>query len=82
MEWQAGFACGALLMPKTALTTTVTAFRKDRNIKYSDIGCNTDNGKALIATVMTAYQVSRDAATIRLKERHVIVDHPGETLFP
>ena len=38
MEWQAGFACGALLMPQTELVRVVKAFRDAENLQYADIG--------------------------------------------
>jgi hypothetical protein len=36
MEWQAGFACGALLMPQTELVRVVKVFRDDGRIQDSD----------------------------------------------
>jgi hypothetical protein len=80
MEWQAGYACGALLMPKTHLNTTVKNFRQERNI-FADIGLSTDAGRALIALVMQNFQVSRDAAVVRLKERKAVVELPSASLF-
>ena len=46
MEWQAGFACGALLMPQTALTRVVRAFREAEDLRYADIGVNSEAGAA------------------------------------
>jgi len=80
MEWQAGFACGALLMPKTALMATVNEFRKDHNI-FGQVGTTTETGRVLVSTVVDAFQVSREAATVRLRERNVMVDHPSASLF-
>lgn len=80
MEWQAGFACGALLMPKTALMATVNRFRTDQNI-FGQIGIATDAGRALITKVTQEYRVSREAATVRLKERKVLVEQPSASLF-
>jgi hypothetical protein len=80
MEWQAGFACGALLMPKRALLETVNGFRRERSI-FGQIGLSTDAGRALIGKVMGAFGVSQDAATVRLKERKVLVDQPSASLF-
>lgn len=81
MEWQAGFACGALLMPSTALTRVVRDFRETTDLKYADIGVDSDAGRALIAEVMGAFQVSKDAARVRLEQRKVIVRNPVRGLF-
>lgn len=80
MEWQAGFACGALLMPKTALMATVNSFRKEHNI-FGQIGITTENGRKLTTLITEEFHVSRDAATVRLKERKVLVEQPSATLF-
>lgn len=56
MEWQAGYACGAFLMPASFLKKTVDSYRTMHG---------TDS-EGLIETVMAEYQVSRDAARVRL----------------
>jgi hypothetical protein len=81
MEWQAGFACGALLMPQTELVRVVTAFRDAENIPYAEIGVNTDAGKRLIARVMVEFQASAEAARVRLEQRRAIVRNPVVGLF-
>lgn len=81
MEWQAGFACGALLMPQTELTRVVRAFRDAEDLKYADIGVNSDAGRRLIARIMGEFQVSQDAARVRLEERKVITPNPVTGLF-
>jgi hypothetical protein len=81
MEWQAGFACGALLMPQTELVRVVKAFRDVENLPYADIGVTSDPGKRLVARVMGEFQVSEDAARVRLEQRKTIVRNPVAGLF-
>lgn len=81
MEWQAGFACGALLMPQTELLRVVKAFRDAEGLKYADIGTASDIGKRLIQRVMGEFQVSQDAARVRLEQRRVITRNPVAGLF-
>jgi hypothetical protein len=81
MEWQAGFACGALLMPQTELVRVVKAFRDAEGLKYADIGVDADAGKRLIQRVMGEFQVSQDAARVRLEQRRVVVRNPVAGLF-
>ncbi|MEO8754637.1 MAG: ImmA/IrrE family metallo-endopeptidase [Casimicrobiaceae bacterium] len=81
MEWQAGFACGALLMPRTELLRVVKAFREAEDKKFTDIGVNSDAGKRLIQRVMADFQVSQDAARVRLEQRKVITKNPVVGLF-
>lgn len=65
MEWQAGYACGAFLMPASLLKKTVEAFCKTKNIttpiSIGNLLCD-----ALIKAVMSDYLVSKDAARVRL----------------
>lgn len=81
MEWQAGFACGALLMPQTELVRVVKAFRTAEDLQYADIGVSSDPGKRLIQRVMDEFQVSQDAARVRLEQRKAIVRNPVAGLF-
>lgn len=81
MEWQARFASGALLMPASELTRVVRAFRETHDLGFVDIGTGTDAGRALIATVVENFQVSADAARVRLEQRKVLVLNPAPSLF-
>ena len=38
MEWQAGYACGAILMPAAALLETVKRFREDKKTSLREPG--------------------------------------------
>lgn len=56
MEWQAWYAAGAVLMPKRALSSIVEAFH--------DMG--EDEPEQLLTCISKQFQVSRDAARVRL----------------
>lgn len=65
MEWQAGYACGAFLMPLSFLKKTVKAYCESEDVT-SPISQSNPRSEELIETVMSAFQVSRDAARVRL----------------
>ena len=65
MEWQAGYVCGALLMPITPVTRLVGAYQESHGL-YGVIGTNDSHGQNLIESVQSAFQVSVDAARVRL----------------
>jgi hypothetical protein len=65
MEWQAGYVCGSMLMPLTYLKKLVTDYRKQNNILGS-IGDSSKEGLVLLATVADTFDVSQEAARIRL----------------
>ena len=74
MEWQAGYACGALLMPATALRDEVRGFADARNLPPGKVGTSSSQGMALIGCIAGAFQVSRDAARVRLLQRGYMID--------
>ena len=65
MEWQAGYAGGALLMPITPLREVVESalyrWRVGRMVRSG-----TDHHAELVERVAAAFGVSRDAAGVRL----------------
>ena len=65
MEWQAGYACGALLMPVTHIRRMVGDIHERLGI-FGSVAAETANGIALINAVIEGYQVSREAARVRL----------------
>ena len=81
MEWQAGFASGAFLMPRTELTRVVRAFRASKSLLYSDITVGSEAGQAMIARVASAFHVSREAARVRLEQRKILVRTAIPSLF-
>lgn len=76
MEWQAGYACGALLMPATALIETAQAFRTKNKLPYANLVVNSPAGQELIGLVASTFQTSRDAARVRLLKKEILSD-PG-----
>lgn len=81
MEWQAGYACGALLMPRTELARVVRAFRTAIDLMYSDIAAGSEVGRAMIDRVAAAFHVSRQAARVRLEQRQMVVKTAVPGLF-
>ena len=66
MEWQAGYASGAALMPKSYVTKVVAGIHERFGI-FGPVSAESSNGRALIAAMIDSFQVSRDAAQVRLK---------------
>lgn len=74
MEWQAGYGCAALLMPITAVRELVRMFSLQFRIPELPISGDSSEARALIAQVMSMFQVSRHAATIRLVQLNAITN--------
>jgi hypothetical protein len=77
MEWQAGYVCGAILIPLSALVETVREFRTDHNLPYSNLILASDMGRKLIDCVATRFQTSKDAARVRLLKKAILLDMGG-----
>jgi hypothetical protein len=77
MEWQAGFACGAFLMPATELDGLLGP-KTDKG-SFSNAAPSADSSCAseLVDTVVRQFQVSRDAARVRLLQRGILVGANG-----
>lgn len=81
MEWQAGYASGAALMPKSYVTKVVAGIHEQFGI-HGPLSAESKNGKALISAIVDSFQVSRDAANVRLKVLHFIgPEHTIRSLF-
>lgn len=74
MEWQAGYACGAILMPVSALCDAVQRFRAEYNLLYKNLSLQSEDGKKLIASIAASFQTSRDAARVRLLKKGILTD--------
>jgi hypothetical protein len=74
MEWQAGYACGAILMPVTALFDAVQQFRTENNLLYSNLSLQSESGQNLITAVAAGFETSRDAARVRLLKKGILTD--------
>ena len=82
MEWQAGFACGAFLMPACALREVIRLFMDQRKAAVARFAVTSAEGEALINAVVSQFQVSRDAARVRLVQRGALTEAGGgATLF-
>lgn len=62
MEWQAGYISGAILMPESALRTAARGVDGD--------------SAAVLRAVVERFQVSRDAAQVRLSKLGLLTDQP------
>ncbi|SKA41279.1 protein of unknown function [Enhydrobacter aerosaccus] len=64
-EWQAGYASGAMLMPKSHLQRVVGEVQRRQGI-FGAVAATSHNGQLLIESVVENFTVSRDAARVRL----------------
>lgn len=82
MEWQAGYACGALLMPATAVRRIVADVLQRHTI-HAAVTPHSIHGRNLIAAMVEAFHVSEEAASVRLSRLHVLSDTiPTLALWP
>jgi len=82
MEWQAGYVSGALLMPVSSVRKLVGEYCESRGI-FGAVDSGTEHAGILIESVRTEYQVSEDAARIRLQALKFLVPAGGRNaLFP
>lgn len=73
LEWQAGYASGAFLLPITALRRS-TAHFLDKHTLVGRLDMDTPAGHGLILHTAKAFQVSTDAARVRLLKREHLID--------
>lgn len=72
MEWQAGYVCGAMLIPLTPLVTQVQLFRTRHNLEHASLSEQNVLGEQLIRDVASVFKTSRDAARVRLLQKKVL----------
>jgi hypothetical protein len=72
LEWQAGHCSGALLMPLTALLEGVQLFSSRRGCGCRELGAHSRDGILLVEHVSKAFQVSEQAARVRLLKRGIL----------
>jgi hypothetical protein len=65
MEWQAGYISGALLMLRSRVQLLVDAFRREHQAG-TVINTGSVEGQLLIGRVSEVFDVSREAASLRL----------------
>jgi hypothetical protein len=80
MEWQAGFGCGALLMPVSHVRKTVEAVLVARG-QYGAVAPQSELAKELVGRVTEEFQVSADAARVRLLKLGLLGETRGQALF-
>ncbi len=81
MEWQAGYACGALLMPRSQLWHLVRAFFADHGL-YGPQTSSSPEARALCRVVSQRFGVSQEAARVRLTKLNYLTDQTtGPSLY-
>lgn len=81
MEWQAGYVCGALLMPISPLHKAAGEFQQERGI-FGPVASGSIEAAALIDRVRSTFRVSADAARVRLMKLDLIAaETRGRSLF-
>lgn len=76
MEWQACYASGVALMPKTYIYSVVKPIREDYNV-FGPTEPGSDAGRAMVQAVVESFAVSREAATVRLKVLNFLGSPPA-----
>lgn len=66
MEWQAGYVSGAILMPISAVRRLVDEYCMPQGL-HGQIELESDHGQSLVQSVKDAFQVSEEAAWVRLR---------------
>lgn len=81
MEWQAGYVCGALLMPASQVRELARAYLESHGL-FGVVGQRDSHGLALIESARTGFEVSADAARIRLLKLGILgAASAGPSLF-
>jgi hypothetical protein len=80
MEWQAGYVCGAILMPVTFIRKLATDFVTSRN-HFGPISPQSEKGREIIDLVVREFRVSQDAARVRLLKLGILGHEQGPSLF-
>jgi Zn-dependent peptidase ImmA (M78 family) len=81
MEWQAGYVCGALLMPISLIRKVVGDFQEERGI-FGPVASGTAEAAALIELVRSTFRVSADAARVRVTKLALLATQArGPSLF-
>lgn len=82
LEWQAAYASGSLLMPRTAVATVVRSVL-ERLDAFGPVPEASPIADRVVDAVVETFVVSREAAAVRLRKLGHLVDdrQPGPGLF-
>jgi hypothetical protein len=80
MEWQAGYVCGALLMPISPLRGAIRVFQEEHNL-FGPMASSSAEAAALIQLVRTTFRVSAEAARVRLLKLNILAAQDRGTSF-
>lgn len=80
MEWQAGYVCGALLMPLSYVRPLVGSYQERHGV-FGPVTVASEHGGALINRLAEAFEVSADAARVRLLRLGYLGTGRGPSLF-
>jgi len=81
MEWQAGYACGAYLMPNSHLRRVVSDYMRRHQV-LTELHASALEATELVAIVAGTFDVSGDAARVRLlKTKHLVETSPSAAIF-
>jgi len=81
MEWQAGYICGALLMPLSRIREIARSFYIEQQL-VTTLDAGDSRSAGLIETARSAFGVSADAARVRLQKLGLLSgDKSLDTLF-
>jgi Zn-dependent peptidase ImmA (M78 family) len=76
MEWQAGYASGAFLMPISAVYKVYSALLTEENL-IAPLGLSQHAAGELLVRVQLGFRVSEEAARVRLLKLGFLRDRPG-----
>ena len=80
MEWQAGYASGALLMPRSHLAGVIAKYQEQHGL-FGPVSATSAHAQALVTIVIDTYKVSEDAARVRLAKLGYLGAEHGPSLF-
>lgn len=75
MEWQAGYICGSILMPKSAVVRLVREYVEQHEV-YGAVSLHSPHAHNLVFSMVRAFQVSEDAARVRLLKIGLLTESP------
>lgn len=81
LEWQAGYSSGAFLMPGAALSQCVADLAKERDLALYRFGLGSPEARDLVRVVCSRFEVSGEAAEVRLKQKGILTDSKQAGLF-